>query len=150
MESQARAQIDIIDASLTREPLYGQVPAFAGGERGIMDLLAVDYAGRLAVVELKASADLHLPLQALDYWIRVKWHLGRGEFGANGYFPGIALRQEEPRLILVSPSLEFHATTETILDYFAPHIEMERVGLAVEWRQGLEIMFRLSGSQRPR
>jgi hypothetical protein len=150
MESQARAQIDIIDASLIREPLYGQVPAFAGGERGIMDLLAVDYAGRLAVVELKASADLHLPLQALDYWIRVKWHLGRGEFGANGYFPGIALRQEEPRLILVSPSLEFHATTETILDYFAPHIEMERVGLAVEWRQGLEIMFRLSGSQRPR
>jgi hypothetical protein len=110
----------------------------------------VDYAGRLAVVELKASADLHLPLQALDYWIRVKWHLGRGEFGANGYFPGVALGQEEPRLLLVSPSLEFHATTETLLGYFAPHIAVERVGLAVEWRQGLEIMFRLTGAQRPR
>jgi hypothetical protein len=150
LESQARAQIDTIDASLLREPLYGQVPAFAGGDRGIMDLLAVDYAGRLAVVELKASADLHLPLQALDYWIRVKWHLGRGEFGANGYFPGVALGQEEPRLLLVSPSLEFHATTETLLGYFAPHIAVERVGLAVEWRQGLEIMFRLTGAQRPR
>jgi hypothetical protein len=150
LESQARAQIETIDASLMRQPVYGQVPAFAGGERGIMDLLAVDYAGRLAVVELKASADLHLPLQALDYWIRVKWHLGRGEFGANGYFPGIALRPEDPRLILVSPSLEFHPTTETILDYFAPHIEVERVGLAVEWRKGLEIMFRLCGAQRPR
>jgi hypothetical protein len=150
LESQARAQIDIIDASLLRQPLYGQVPAFAGGDRGIMDLLAVDYSGRLAVVELKASADLHLPLQALDYWIRVKWHLGRGEFGENGYFPGLPLRRDDPRLILVSPSLEFHPSTETILGYFAPHIEIERVGLAVEWRQGLEIMFRLSGAQRPR
>jgi hypothetical protein len=101
-------------------------------------------------VELKASADLHLPLQALDYWIRVKWHLGRGEFGANGYFPGVELRPDDPRLILVSPALEFHPTTETILDYFAPHIEVERVGVAVEWRKGLEIMFRLSGAQRPR
>jgi len=150
LESQVRAQIETIDASLMRNPVYGQVPAFAGGERGIMDLLAVDYAGRLAVVELKASADLHLPLQALDYWIRVKWHLGRGEFGANGYFPGVALRQQDPRLILVSPSLEFHPTTETILDYFAQRIEVERVGLAVEWRKGLEVMFRLSGAQRPR
>jgi hypothetical protein len=150
LESQVRAHLEIIDASLARAPAYGQVPAFAGGDRGIMDLLAVDYSGRLTVVELKASADLHLPLQALDYWLRVKWHLGRDEFGANGYFPGLALRPEDPRLLLVSPCLEFHPTTETILSYFAPHIEVERVGLAVEWRRGLEVMFRLSGSQRPR
>ena len=115
-----------------------------------MDLLAVDYTGRLTVVELKASADLHLPLQALDYWIRVKWHMMRGEFGTNGYFPGVALRLEDPRLLLVSPCLDFHPTTEIVLDYFAPHIEVERVGLAVEWRKGLEVMFRLSGSKRPR
>jgi len=149
LESQARAQIETLDASLLREPIYGQVPAFAGGERGIMDLLAVDYAGRLAVVELKASADLHLPLQALDYWIRVKWHLDRGEFATNGYFPGIALRPEAPRLLLVAPSLEFHPTTETILGYFAPAIDVERIGLAVEWRKGLQVMFRLPGAQRP-
>ena len=103
-----------------RDPIYGQVPAFAGGERGILDLLAVDHTGRLAVVELKASADLHLPLQALDYWIRVKWHLDRGEFAAHGYFPGMLLRPEPPRLLLVSPSLEFHPTTETILELLLP------------------------------
>jgi hypothetical protein len=91
LESQARAHIQILDATLRPEPVYGQVPAFAGGERGILDLLAVDHTGRLVVVELKASADLHLPLQALDYWIRVKWHLDRGEFGPAGYFPGIEL-----------------------------------------------------------
>ena len=80
LESMARAQIEVLDASLLSAPVYGQVPAFAGGDRGILDLLAVDHTGRLAVIELKASADLHLPLQAVDYWIRVKWHLDRGEF----------------------------------------------------------------------
>jgi len=125
------------------------VPAFLGGERGILDLLAVDRSGRLAVVVLKASPDLHLPLQALDYWIRVKWHLDRGEFETCGYFPGMALRPEPPRLLLVSPSLEFHPTTEAILRYFSQEIELERIGLGVEWRKGLEVMFRLPGAQRP-
>jgi hypothetical protein len=125
------------------------VPAFVAGERGVLDLLAVDRTGRLTVVELKASADPHLPLQALDYWVRVKWHLDRGEFSANGYFPGMELRADPPRLLLVSPSLEYHPTTETILGFFAPGIEVERVGLAVEWRRGLHVMFRLNGAQRP-
>ena len=149
LESQARAQIETLDASLLCDPFYDQVPAFARGDRGILDLLAADRAGRLTVVELKASADLHLPLQALDYWIRVKWHLDRGEFTAHGYFPGVLLRPEPPRLLLVSPSLEFHPTTETILSYFAAGIEVERVGLAADWRKGLQVMFRLRGADRP-
>jgi hypothetical protein len=91
-----------------------------------------------------------LPLQALDYWLRVKRHLDRGEFSANGYFPGIELRTEPPRLLLVSPSLEFHPTSETVLSFFAPTIEVERIGLAVEWRKGLETVFRLRGAERPR
>ena len=79
--------IQTVDAALRCDPVYGQVPAMAGGDRGVLDLLAVDHTGRLAVIELKASADLHLPLQALDYWIRVKWHLDRGEFSAVRLFP---------------------------------------------------------------
>ncbi len=150
LESQARAEIESLDASLRCEPIYGQVPAFVGGERGILDLLAVDHSGRLAVVELKATADLQLPLQALDYWIRVKWHLDRGEFTSNGYFPGFELRPEPPRLLLVSPALEFHPSSETILCYFAPGIDVERIGLAVEWRKGLRVMFRLTGAEPPR
>jgi hypothetical protein len=149
LESMARAEIETLDATLCRDPIYGQVPAFAAGERGVLDLLAVDLSGRLTVVELKASADLHLPLQALDYWVRVKWHLDRREFSANGYFPGMELRPDPPRLLLVSPSLEFHPTTETLLGFFAPAIEVQRVGLAVEWRKGLHVMFRLNGAQRP-
>jgi hypothetical protein len=129
--------------------VYDQVPAFVGGDRGVLDLLAVERSGRLAVLELKATADLQLPLQALDYWLRVKWHLDRGEFTPNGYFPGIALRPEPPRLFLVCPALEFHPVTETILSFFAPAIEVERVGVGVEWRKGLRVMFRLRGAERP-
>ena len=150
LESQARAHVRELDAALLSTPIYGQVPAFAGGDRGVLDLLAVDHTGRLTVIELKASADLHLPLQALDYWIRVKWHLDRGEFTSRGYFPGIEVRSEAPRLLLVSPSLEFHSTTETILGCISQSIEVERIGLSVEWRQGLRVMFRLRGAERPR
>jgi hypothetical protein len=149
LESQARAHIETLDASLRPEPVYGQVPAFAAGDRGVLDLLAIDRHGRLAVVELKASADLHLPLQALDYWLRVKWHLDRGEFPAHGYFPGLTPAPDPPRLLLVSPALEYHPTTETILSYFAPHIYVERIGVGVEWRKGLHVMFRLAGAERP-
>jgi hypothetical protein len=149
LESQVRAQIERVYAPLQQAPVYGQVPAFAGGDRGVLDLLAVERSGRLAVLELKATADLQLPIQALDYWLRVKWHLDRGEFTPNGYFPGIQLRAEPPRLFLVSPALEFHPATETVLSFFAPSIDVERVGVGVEWRKGLQVMFRLSGAQRP-
>ncbi|MGA2735948.1 MAG: hypothetical protein ABSG65_00695 [Bryobacteraceae bacterium] len=149
LESQVRSQIERVYAALEPAPVYDQVPAFAGGDRGVLDLLAVERSGRLAVLELKATADLQLPMQALDYWLRVKWHLDRGEFTPNGYFPGIELRPEPPRLFLVSPALEFHPTTETILSFFALSIDVERIGVGVEWRKGLQVMFRLSGSQRP-
>src|SRR5262249_19297706 len=41
LESQVRAEIETVAAALLREPIYGQVPAFSAGERGILDLLAV-------------------------------------------------------------------------------------------------------------
>ena len=149
LESQVRSGIEIIDPTLVSAPIYGQVPAFAGGDRGIIDLLAVDRSGRLAVIELKACADLHLPLQALDYWMRVRWHLARDEFNSKGYFPGMALRKETPRLLLVAPALEFHPATEVILRYFSTAIDVERIGLALHWRRKLEIMLRLRGAERP-
>ena len=149
LESQVRASLETIDATLLPSPVYGQVPAFAGGERGVIDLLACERNGRLAVIELKASQDLHLPLQALDYWMRVKWHLDRREFAGRGYFPGVELGPEPPRLLLVAPALDFHPSTETILRYFSPEIEVERIGVGLDWRQALKVMFRIPGAQRP-
>ena len=149
LESQVRNNVEEIDARLLPAPVYGQVPAFAGGDRDMIDLLAVERSGRLAVLELKASQDLHLPLQALDYWMRVAWHAGRGEFTSLGYFPGVPLRTERPRLLLIAPSLDFHPTSEAILRYFSPQVEVERVGLGVEWRKRVEVMFRFRGADQP-
>ena len=142
LESQVRTSASRLDASIRDAPLYSQAPQFAAGSRGILDLLAVDYDGRLVVIEVKASEDIHLPLQALDYWMRVKWHLERGEFEGRGYFPGIPLRPDPPRLLLVAPALEFHPANETVLRYFSSEIHVERIGVGIQWRQELRVMFR--------
>ena len=148
LESIVRARLGVIDATLRTAPVYGQAPTFAAG-RGVIDLLACDQDGRLAVIELKAAADLQLPIQALDYWLRVKWHLDRGEFGARGYFPGVELRRDPPKLLLVAPAFEFHPTSENILRYLAPDIWVERIGIGANWRQELRVLFRALGSEPP-
>jgi hypothetical protein len=144
MESQVRAQIEEIDARLLPRPIYGQAPMFMAGERGIVDLLGVDRDGRLAILELKASEDIHLPLQALDYWIRVKWHLERDEFVLAGYFPGVTVRRDiSPRMMLIAPALDFHPSNEQVLRYFSPEIDVERVGVGAEWQRCVKVMFRM-------
>jgi hypothetical protein len=142
LESQVRGQLREIDATLMASPVYGQVPAFTAGDRGVIDLLAVDSTGRLAVVELKASEDIHLPLQALDYWMRVRWHSERGEFGSHGYFPGVQLRRDSPRMLLVAPALDFHPANEVVLRYLDAGIEWARIGIGLEWRKQVKVMFR--------
>ena len=62
----------------------------------MIDVLTVTREGRLAVLELKANEDIHLPLQGIDYWVRVAWHHGQGEFQKFGYFAGRELSSESP------------------------------------------------------
>lgn len=143
LEAEVRANLEEIDARLLPSPVYEQAPTFAAGERGVIDLLAADRDGRLAVLELKASQDIHLPLQGLDYWMRVKWHLDRNEFARAGYFPGLQLRPEPPRMMFIAPALDFHPSNESILRYFSPEVEVERVGVGAEWQHGLKVMFRM-------
>ncbi len=122
--------------------VYSQVPAFSASDRGVIDILTVTRDGRLAVVELKANEDIHLPLQALDYWLRVRWHHERSDFARLGYFPGVALRPEPPLLYLVAPGLRFHPSGDVIRRYLSPEIEVIRVGLNENWRAGVEVVFR--------
>ena len=149
LESQVRAHLKQIDPMLQSVPVYGQVPAFTAGDRGVADLLAIDHTGRLAVLELKASADIQLPLQALDYWMRVAEHAATGAFTGAGYFPGLVISTELPKLLLVAPSLQFHSTVETILGFFSPSIEVQRIGLSANWRREVRTMFRLNGADHP-
>ena len=149
LESQVLDNPQIIDASLNRTPIYGQVPVFTGPDRAIVDLLGIDDTGRLAVIEIKVAADLQLPFQALDYWLRVRKHLAAGDFERFGYFPDMTIRRDPPRILLVAPALEFHSTTEMTIEALIPHLDITRIGVAANWREELRVMFRLRGAERP-
>ena len=104
--------------------------------------LRLSTSNRLAVIELKLSEEINLPLQGLDYWLRVKWLGQRSQFKQFGYFPGIELASEPPLLYLVSPAFRFHSTTGRVIRYFDPSIEIIQVGLNDRWREGIKVMFR--------
>ena len=103
--------------------VYSQVPAFAASDRAMLDVLTCTLDGRLAVLELKANEDIHLPLQGLDYWARVRWHQQHGEFTRNGYFAGREISSAPPLLYLVAPALRVHPATDVLLRYLSPRIE---------------------------
>ena len=112
----------------------------------MIDVLTCTRDGRLAVLELKASEDLHLPLQGLDYWARVRWHNERGEFKKFGYFAGRELSPASPLLFLVTPALHVHPETDTLLKHLANEVEWELVAVDEHWREILRVIFR----KRPR
>jgi hypothetical protein len=156
LESVLRAEIEALDSHLNAEHVYTQVPAFAAGDRGMLDLLGVLRDGRLAVIELKADEDLHLALQGLDYWVRVRWHhlqsdaasqgVGLGEFQRVGYFDGVTLSQQAPKLYLVAPALRVHPATETVLRYLSPRVDWELVALDERWRKKAKVVWRKRSS----
>lgn len=142
LESLLAADISALAAELDPAHVYSQVPAMLGGHRGIIDLLAATRAGRLVVIELKASSDPNLPMQALDYWMRVKWHFERGDFRRCGYFPGLELRPEAPWLWLVAPAFAFHPHNEVVLRYLCSDVPIQRLGLNESWREGVQVVYR--------
>ena len=131
-----------VEAQLDPAFLYSQVPALAAGDRGVLDLLGVTRRGRLVVIELKASEDIQLPMQALDYWLRVRRHQREGDFQRFGYFTGIELDPKPPLVWLVAPGLRFHPATDTVLKYLSPEIEITRIGINENWRRGIKVIFR--------
>jgi hypothetical protein len=134
--------VGVVDERLDSSCLYSQVPAFSACDRAMIDVLTVTRAGRLALVELKADEDIHLPLQGLDYWSRVEWHYTRGEFSRCGYFEGRELSAGKPLLFLVAPALHVHPAMDTLLRYVSPEIEWEFVGIDERWREGVKVVFR--------
>jgi hypothetical protein len=142
LESLIAGDVSIVDERLDSSCTYSQVPAFSASDRAMIDVLAATREGRLAVVELKADEDIHLPLQGIDYWSRVEWHQSRGEFLRYGYFEGRELSTEKPLLILVAPALHVHPATDTLLRYISPEIEWEFIGIGERWREEVRVVFR--------
>lgn len=142
LESLVVGDVSALDSRLDPAAVYSQVPAFSASDRAMIDVLTATREGRLAVLELKADEDIHLPLQGLDYWARVSWHHTRGEFQKFGYFPGRQLSAEAPLLFLVAPALHVHPATDTLLRYLAPEIEWTLLGVDERWRAGVRVVFR--------
>jgi len=144
LESLIFKNVSAVDSSLDPAHVYSQVPAFSASDRAMIDVLTCTRDGRLAVLELKADEDMHLPLQGLDYWARVLWHHSRGEFQQHGYFSGIQLSPRPPLLMLIAPSLRVHPATDTVLRYFSPKIEWSLIGVDERWREGIRVIYRKS------
>ncbi|HUA91659.1 MAG TPA: hypothetical protein VL991_03775 [Terracidiphilus sp.] len=157
LESRIRAEIAAVFPGLRGDLVYSQVPALTSGSRGLLDLLTLDRNGRLTVLELKADEDLHLPLQALDYWIRVRalnedrQTVAGGAnllsaFERQGYFTGAQVATLAPKLLLAAPALRIHPANETVLRYLSPQVEWELAALGEHWRRKLDVVFRKRSS----
>jgi len=151
LESRIRTGLAEFLPGLRGDFLYSQVPAIGAGERGMLDLLTVDPGGRLTILEVKADEDMHLPLQGLDYWIRVRalnaereavQNREVGAFERQGYFAGIEVSARPPRLLLVAPALRVHPSNEIVLRYFSPEVEWELIAVTEHWRRELKAVFR--------
>lgn len=153
LESMLRRSPNSIDAMMEPQPVYAQVPAFSAADRAVLDLLAIRRDGRLVVIEIKAEEDLHLALQALDYWVRVRQHHrtvtekagsahSTSDLERFGYFPGKTLSAEAPLLYLVAPALRIHPATEVVLKYISPQVDWALIALDERWREKIRVVFR--------
>ncbi len=142
LESLIIRDVRAIDERLDQRFVYSQVPAFTSADRAMIDVLTCTLDGRLAILELKADEDIHLPLQGLDYWARVRWHQQNGGFVRNGYFAGRELSDAPPFLYLVAPALRTHPSTDILLRYLSPQIEWTVVQVDERWREAVRVVNR--------
>lgn len=147
LETSVRSHLPLIDPSLLPDLVHGQVLTLAAGDRDLIDLLAISSSGRLSILELKAVEDIHLPMQALDYWTHIAWHAERGEL--SHLFPTVPIANRTPTLALIAPALAFHPSNATILRYFSPDIEVERIGVNSDWQKNFRVVLRLKGGDSP-
>jgi hypothetical protein len=142
LESLIIRDVRAIDERLDPRFVYSQVPAFASTDRAMIDVLTCTLDGGLAILELKADEDIHLPLQGLDYWARVRWHQQNGGFLCHGYFAGRELSDAPPLLYLVAPALRTHPSTDILLRYLSPQVQWTVVQIDERWRDGVRVVNR--------
>ncbi|HZD32449.1 MAG TPA: hypothetical protein VE779_12405 [Candidatus Angelobacter sp.] len=142
LESLIIRDVRSIDERLDPRFVYSQVPAFASTDRAMLDVLTCTLEGRLAILELKADEDIHLPLQGLDYWARVRYHQREGGFLRHGYFAGRELSDAPPLLYFVAPALRTHPATDTLLRYLTPQIQWSVAQIDERWRESVRVINR--------
>jgi hypothetical protein len=142
MQVNVLEDVSRIDPMLDPKHIYEQVFAQAAGRHGILDLLCITRSRRLAILELKATENIDLPLQAADYWSRIRRHQAHGDITRYGYFPGIEVQPVPPIVYIIAPALRFHPTTDSLLRHITPEMEIVRIGLSESWRRGIHVKLR--------
>jgi hypothetical protein len=125
------------------EAVYSQIPVYLGRNPGRIDVLGANCQGNLVIMELKVVADSDLPVQVLDYWARVIQHNRNGDFTRRGYFSEICLNRCAPLVYLVAPVFSFHDSTELLLRYLDPNLEIHKIAINENWRYGVKILSRM-------
>lgn len=144
LESILRRDISKLDPGLIVAPLHAQFRTSHGGPTGArpIDLLALRYDGRLAVIELKVSEDREHVFQGVDYWRRVEAHRRRGHISSAKLFGDREISDESPLVYLVAPALRFHPSFQTLAKTIAPDIEIYRFDVNEDWRSGVRVVRR--------
>jgi hypothetical protein len=143
LESLILENIPELFPEMAPESVYSQIPVYVGKDPGRVDILGVDRRGTLTVMELKVSEDADMPVQALDYWGRVIRHNANGDFKRRGYFSEINLTRQRPKIYLVSPIFSFHSSTESLIRYLDPELEVWKIAVNEDWRCGIKILRRV-------
>jgi hypothetical protein len=84
-----------------------------------------------------------MPVQALDYWGRVVQHNNNGDFERRGYFSEVRLNRHYPKIYLVSPIFSYHDSTELLLRYLDPNLEVWKISINEDWRCGVRTLRRI-------
>jgi hypothetical protein len=142
LESLILEDVPNLFPELVPASVYPQIPVYLGKDPGRVDILGADREGTLVILELKVAPDPDLPIQALDYWGRVVRHNADGDFRRRGYFSGICLNASRPRIYLVSPVFSFHDSTEQVVRFFNPGVEVWKIAINEDWRSGVKILRR--------
>lgn len=142
LEEMIREDIRALDVRLDPRTVYPQIPAYGEDEYGLVDLLAITERGRVVIIELKVTEDAELPMQGLDYWLRMEWHRRRGDLCRRGYFPGRKIVDQPALLFLVSPLLRFHRTFDVVARWMDSRVPVYKVGINDTWRQGIQVLLK--------
>jgi hypothetical protein len=142
LTKRVREALPHIDPSIQLEVLYSAIDSSSHGICDSLDLLAVSRTGRLVVVTVSADVRRIFPTRGLDQWIRVRELKRSGSLQRSGYFPGIHLSDENPRLIFVSPALRQREDNSTMLSYFGSEVEWSLVAISEKWREESRVIYR--------
>lgn len=139
LEAGLRHQLENFGIGIDPRFVYTQIPAWIGGDRSVIDILSITTEGRLVIVEVKATEDLNLPMQGLDYWLAIEHSRLRGDLERHSLFRGCRILDLPPVLYLAAPVLRFHRSFAGICKLMKPEIEVYQMGVNSTWRREVKL-----------